>query len=164
VVEAWGRQRPDLDARPLEIFSRVTRLSKYLDQVRQAAFERHELQGYEFDVLAELRRAGQPYELTPGQMTAQMLVSSGTMTNRIDRLQAAGLVKRREDPSDGRVTRVRLTTAGRKRVDAALADLLQRQAELLAHLTPERCQVAAAFLAEVLEPLEMAVSTQSLDR
>ncbi|MDR2348401.1 MAG: MarR family transcriptional regulator [Bifidobacteriaceae bacterium] len=154
VVEAWRRQRPDLDAAPLEVFSRVTRLAKYLDQVRQAVFERHRLQGWEFDVLAELRRSGSPYQLTPGQMSAEMLVSSGTMTNRIDRLQAAGLVQRREDPSDGRVIQVRLTKPGLARVDEAMADLVRREAELIEGIEPAGRAAAAATLAALLEPLE----------
>ncbi|MDR2253917.1 MAG: MarR family transcriptional regulator [Bifidobacteriaceae bacterium] len=156
VVEAWGRQRPDLDASPLEVFSRVTRLAKYLDQVRHATFEGHGLQGWEFDVLAELRRSGSPYELTPGQMSAQVLISSGAMTNRIDRLEAAGLVIRREDPSDGRVTLVRLTPLGRDRVDGALADLVRREAELLEPIAATRRAETAATLAALLEPLEAA--------
>jgi DNA-binding MarR family transcriptional regulator len=156
VVEAWRGLRPDLDVSPLEVFSRVTRLAKYLDNVRGAAFARHNLQGWEFDVLAELRRAGAPHELTPGQMSSRMLVSSGTMTNRIDRLQAAGLVKRREDGNDRRVTRVRLTKAGQARVDAAIADLVRREAELLAPLPQSASLAAAAVLAALLAPLEAA--------
>jgi DNA-binding MarR family transcriptional regulator len=154
VVEAWGRERPDLDASPLEVFSRVTRLARYLDHVRAATFDKHGLQGWEFDVLAELRRSGAPYELTPGQMSAQMLITSGTMTNRIHRLQAAGLVTRSEDSADRRVARVRLTKAGRERVDAALADLIQREAELLGPVPRPARVTAAATLAGLLTPLE----------
>ncbi|MDR2453036.1 MAG: MarR family winged helix-turn-helix transcriptional regulator [Bifidobacteriaceae bacterium] len=160
VVDSWRRLRPDLDVSPLEVFSRVTRLAKYLDHIRAAAFARHHLQGWEFDVLAELRRAGPPHELTPGQMSAQMLVSSGTMTNRIDRLQAARLVQRREDREDRRVTRVRLTRAGQARVDAAIADLVRREAELWAPLAPGGRSAAAAALAALLGPLEAAPPAQ----
>jgi DNA-binding MarR family transcriptional regulator len=156
VVEAWGRERPDLDASPLEVFSRVTRLAKYLDQVRRDIFERHGLQGWEFDVLAELRRSGEPYELTPGQMSAAILLSTGAMTNRLHRIEAAGLVQRREDPTDGRVVRVRLTKAGRERVDAALADLLLREAELLAPVSATNRFRVAATLAQLLTPFEQA--------
>jgi DNA-binding MarR family transcriptional regulator len=154
VVEAWRRERPDLDSSPLEVFSRVTRLAKYLDQVRAATFDRHRLAGWEFDVLAELRRSGSPYELTPGQMSSQMLVSSGTMTNRIDRLQAAGLVRRSESASDHRVIPVRLTAAGRQRVDAAVADLVRLEAKLLEPVAPSARGGLAATLAALLEPLE----------
>jgi DNA-binding MarR family transcriptional regulator len=154
VIQAWGRERPDLDARPLEVFSRVTRLAKYLDQVRAWVFKNWELEGWEFDVLAELRRSGPPYELKPGQMSAQMLVSSGTMTNRIDRLEAAALVERHGDPVDARSTRVRLTEAGRARVDGAMAGLVRREAELLQATTIPQRATTADTLAAILEPLE----------
>ncbi|MDR2379441.1 MAG: MarR family transcriptional regulator [Bifidobacteriaceae bacterium] len=156
VVEAWGRERPDLDASPLEVFSRVTRLAKYLDQVRRDAFERHGLQGWEFDVLAELRRSGEPYELTPGQMSAAILLSTGAMTNRLNRIETAGLIQRREDPSDGRVVRVRLTESGRLRVDAALADLLGREADLLGPVSVTNRARVAATLAQMLAQFEQA--------
>ncbi|MDR1186657.1 MAG: MarR family winged helix-turn-helix transcriptional regulator [Bifidobacteriaceae bacterium] len=156
VVEAWGRERPDLDASPLEVFSRVTRLAKYLDHMRQESFARYGLQGWEFDVLAELRRSGAPYELTPGQMSAAILLSTGAMTNRLNRIEAAGLIERHEDPNDRRMVRVRLTETGRQRVDDALADLLERQAEWLAALPGATRQRLAAALAKLLIPVERA--------
>ena len=94
---------------------------------RAAAFAAHGLEPWEFDVLAALRRAGAPYQLSPGQLVAETLVTSGTMTNRIDRLEARGLVRRLPDPADGRGVLVRLTDAGRGLVDTALADLLERE-------------------------------------
>jgi DNA-binding MarR family transcriptional regulator len=134
LLEAWARERPDLDVAPLAVLSRVTRLARHLDRERRAAFAEHGLEGYEFDVLAALRRAGDPYELTPGQLLRETLVGSGTMTNRLDRLEARGLVSRRRDPDDGRGVRVRLTATGRDRTDAAVADLLDRERVLLAAL------------------------------
>src|SRR6185295_12228233 len=83
IVEAWRRERPDLDVAPLEVLSRVTRLARHLDRARSAAFARHGLETWEFDVLAALRRSGEPYRLSPGQLVAQTMVTSGTMTNRI---------------------------------------------------------------------------------
>ena len=88
IVEAWNRERPDLDVRPLSVLSRVTRLARHLDQARTSAFAQHDLEGWEFDVLAALRRSGTPYALSPGQLATQTMVTSGTMTNRIDRLEA----------------------------------------------------------------------------
>ena len=88
VVGAWRRERPDLDVSPMEVLSRVTRLARQLDRHRAAAFSAHGLEGWEFDVLAALRRAGAPYQLSPKALLQQTLVSSGTMTNRIDRLPA----------------------------------------------------------------------------
>src|SRR5438270_11712156 len=88
LVAAWRRERPDLDVQPLEVLSRVTRLARHLDRARRTAFAEHGLEPWEFDVLSALRRAGAPYQLSPGQLLTQTLVTSGTMTNRIDRLAA----------------------------------------------------------------------------
>ena len=100
IVEAWNRERPDLDVRPLSVLSRVTRLARHLDQVRTSAFAQHDLEGWEFDVLAALRRSGTPYALSPGQLATQTMVTSGTMTNRIDRLEGRTFVQRQPDPTD----------------------------------------------------------------
>ena len=127
LLAAWRRERPELDIAPLAVLSRVSRLARHLDRARRAAFAEHGLEAFEFDVLAALRRAGPPYELSPGQLVRETLVGSGTMTNRLDRLEARGLVRRRPDPADGRGVRVRLTARGRARVDAAVADLLDRE-------------------------------------
>jgi DNA-binding MarR family transcriptional regulator len=146
IVAAWRRQRPDLDVGPLEVLSRVTRLARHLDRHRGAAFAAHGLEAWEFDVLAALRRAGAPYELSPGQLTAETLVTSGTMTNRIDRLEGRALVRRRPDPCDGRGVLVRLTDEGLTLVDTALQDLLDRERSLLAGLDDgERAWLAAAL-------------------
>lgn len=146
IVSAWRRERPDLDVAPLEVLSRVTRLAKHLDRDRGAAFAAHDLERWEFDVLAALRRAGAPYELSPGQLIAETLVTSGTMTNRIDRMTARGLVVRRPDPDDGRGVLVRLTDVGRVLVDTAMAALLEREHALLADLDPASRDELAGLL------------------
>lgn len=156
LVEAWQRERPDLDVAPLAVLSRVTRLAKHLDRARKQAFAAHGLDAAEFDVLAALRRAGEPYELTPGQLMEQTLVSSGTMTHRVDKLQARGLVRRRPDPVDGRVVRVRLAARGRDQVDAALNDLLAGERELLGALTQRQRDTLAALLRTVVAPFDQA--------
>ena len=154
IVAAWGRERPDLDVEPLQVLSRITRLARRLDLGRGAAFSRHHLEGWEFDVLSALRRAGRPYQLSPRQLVSETLVTSGTMTNRVERLELRGLVRRSPDPSDRRGVIVRLTTAGRETVDAALADLLEHERELLALLSStERVQLAT-MLRRLNVPLE----------
>jgi DNA-binding MarR family transcriptional regulator len=140
--------------RPLEVLSRVTRLARHLDRARRDAFTEHELEVWEFDVLAALRRAGQPYVLSPGQLLAQTLVTSGTMTNRIDRLESRGLVQRMPDPNDRRGVHVRLTPRGKDRVDSALADLLAREEELLAALTPQQQEALSGLLRQLVTPFE----------
>src|SRR5436190_8076792 len=137
IVDAWSRERPDLDFSPLQVLSRVGRLSRHLDRARRAAFSASELDSWEFDVLSALRRAGSPYQLSPKALLQQTLVSSGTMTNRIDRLVARQLVERRTDPNDGRGILVVMTSLGRERVDAAISTLLEAESELLERLSPQ---------------------------
>ncbi|HEV6952905.1 MAG TPA: MarR family transcriptional regulator [Promicromonospora sp.] len=144
IVAAWHHVRPDLELEPLTVFSRVSRLARHLDLARRTAFARHSLETWEFDVLSALRRAGEPYRLSPGTLVTQTLVTSGTMTNRIDRLESRGFVERQRSPDDRRGVLVRLTDEGLARVDAAMSDLLDIEAGVLKALSPgERPQLAA---------------------
>lgn len=154
LVAAWRAQRPDLDVGPLQVLSRVSRLSRHLDRARRTAFAEHDLEPWEFDVLSTLRRAGPPHELSPGQLLRATLVTSGTMTNRVDRLARAGLVVREPDPVDGRGVRVRLTREGGARADAALADLLRRERELLTGLDERQRTRLAEALRVLLAPFD----------
>jgi DNA-binding MarR family transcriptional regulator len=135
IVDAWARERPDLDVAPLQVLSRVDRLARHLDRARRTAFTASGLEPWEFDVLAALRRAGAPYQLSPKDLLQQTLVSSGTMTNRIDRLVERRLVERRADPHDGRGVLVVMTTQGQEQVDAAMTVLVADEAEMLAGLS-----------------------------
>jgi len=146
IVEAWVSQRPDLDFSPLEVLSRVDRLSRHLDRARREAFRRSELEPWEWDVLSALRRAGEPFRLTPKQLLQQTLVSSGTMTNRIDRLVERGLVSRQTDPNDGRGILVEMSPAGLTRVDAAITRLVDAESELLESLPAAEQKRLAALL------------------
>jgi DNA-binding MarR family transcriptional regulator len=134
LVEAWRRERPDLDSTPMEVLSRISRLAQHLDRERVVAFGAHDLEPWEFDVLAALRRSGSPYQLSPGQLIRETLVTSGTMTNRIDRLEARGWVVREDHPQDRRGVLVRLTAPGMAVVDAALADLIAAERRILGPL------------------------------
>ena len=154
IVAAWRRERPDLDVSPLQVLSRVSRLSRQLDLARRAAFAEHDLEAWSFDVLSALRRAGSPHQLTPGRLVASTLVTSGTMTNRVDRLVAAGLVERHPDPGDRRGVLVRLTPAGASRVDAAMADLLVRERQLLAGLDAPQQEALADVLRRISRGLD----------
>ena len=154
LVSAWRRERPDLDVGPLEVLSRVSRLARHLDLARREAFAAHGLEPWEFDVLAALRREGAPYALSPGRLLQVTLVTSGTMTNRIDRLEAKGLVEREPDPDDGRSVRVLLTDAGRTRVDDALTDLLAHERRILAALEPDDRAKLADLLRLLALPFE----------
>ncbi|KJL34624.1 MarR family winged helix-turn-helix transcriptional regulator [Microbacterium azadirachtae] len=146
IVAAWNTQRPDLDFSPLEVLSRVDRLSRLLDRARRDVFRRSDLEPWEWDVLSALRRAGDPFQLSPKQLLLQTLVSSGTMTNRIDRLVGRRLVRREADPGDGRSVQVTLTDDGRVRVDAAITRLVDAEATLLSALSRSDRERLAALL------------------
>lgn len=150
IVAAWRRERPDLDIEPLQVLSRVSRLAAVLDERRADAFVGHGLQGHEFDVLSVLRRGGEPFEQTAGELATLTHVTSGTMTSRLDRLVTRALVSRHPDPTDGRLVRVRLTATGRRRVDAAFAQLLRTERDLLATLEGDRRAVLADALRSLL--------------
>ena len=154
IVAAWRRERPDLDPEPLHVFSRLSRLARRLDLDRSTAFGDHGIDGWEFDVLSALRRAGDPYELSPGRLVQETLVTSGTMTNRIDRLAAKGWVERAPSPTDRRGVIVRLTDAGRSAVDGAMADLLDRERDQLSELGAAEITELTALLRRLLAPFE----------
>src|ERR1700757_1629599 len=156
LVGAWRDQRPDLDVEPLQVLSRVSRLARHLDIARRGASAAHGLERWEFDVLSALRRAGPPFQLTPGALLRATLVTSGTMTNRIDRLAAEGLVRREPDPRDKRGGLVTLTEQGRERVDAALAGLLRRERALLAGLDDAERRHLADLMRILLVPFDAA--------
>lgn len=152
LVDAWARELPMLALEPVAVFSRIHRLARHLDLARREAFSAHGIESWEFDVLAALRRAGAPYELSPGRLLRETLVTSGTMTNRVDRLAARGLVERSPDPADRRGVIVRLTPAGREAVDGAFAALLEAEAALLADLSPAEQATLANLLRSLLAP------------
>jgi len=156
LIAAWRVQRPDLDVEPLQVLSRVSRLARHLDIARRGAFASHGLESWEFDVLSALRRAGPPFQLTPGALLRATLVTSGTMTNRIDRLAAAGMVRREPDPRDRRGVLVTLSAQGREVVDAALTDLLAREQALLAGLRENQRTLLADLLRTLLAPFDSA--------
>jgi DNA-binding MarR family transcriptional regulator len=153
LVEAWARERNDLDLAPVEVFSRISRLARLLDKARRSAFATHEIETWEFDVLAALRRAGRPYQLSPGSLLRQTMVTSGTMTNRVDRLAQRSFVERSPDPSDRRGVLVRLTPGGKRRVDAAFEALLDNERALLDGLPTEDRTQLAALLKQLMVPL-----------
>lgn len=150
VMAAWHRERPDLATSPMAVWSRIHRLAALLDAARKRCFAEHGLDNWEFDVLAALRRAGEPYQLSPGQLLHQTHVTSGTMTNRVDRLCDRGLVTRHAAPSDGRSVVVELTGAGRRAVDNALEALVELEESLLAGWSAGERESLAAMLRRLL--------------
>src|SRR3954465_12811754 len=137
IIEEWARERPDLDASPIGIVGRVSRLARELEARLEPVYREHGLEQGWHDVLATLRRTGPPFKLRPTDLTnALMLTSSGT-TKRLDKLEAAGLIAREPDPGDRRGTLIALTDEGRRVIDAVTADPLDNEARLLAALSRE---------------------------
>lgn len=159
LIADWSRERPDLDLAPMQVLSRVTRVARQLDHSRSAAFALHAIVSWEFDVLAALRRSGEPYQLSPGRLLQETMVTSGTMTNRVDRLAARGLVRRGPDPHDGRGVVVTLTRAGLETVDGALVDLLAAERRILAALPVADATQLADLLRTLAGELERPAPT-----
>jgi DNA-binding MarR family transcriptional regulator len=135
ILEQWRRERPDLDLRALGLFHRLGRAAAIGEKGVAEGLVRHRLNVGEFDVLATLRRSGPPYRLSPTELTRSLLLSSGAMTNRLDRLEDAGLIERLSDPDDRRALKIALTRLGIVRIDAAVTDHVASEARLLAPLS-----------------------------
>ena len=135
VTAQWARERPELDVTPIKVFGRIAILYRAMIEAGEQALEPLGVSSGDFDVLAALRRAGKPYRLTPSALTESMMISSGGVTQRVDRLERLGFVERRPHESDRRSTTVGLTPAGRRLIDKALPLQLDAERELLAGLS-----------------------------
>jgi DNA-binding MarR family transcriptional regulator len=150
-VEQWKRERPDLDVSPMLVLGRLNEASSLVARDRLAPlFARFGLQAGEFDVLATLRRSGQPYALTPTALYEATMVTSGAMTNRLDRLEKAGLILRGPHPNDRRGIVVQLTENGLALIDAALTAHVANEHEILAGLTVAERDTLAGLLAKLI--------------
>ena len=154
ILAQWAAERPDIDVRPMAVVSRVSRLARHFDRLLKPPFADAGVEAWEFDVLATLRRAGKPYRMSVGALMRTLLVTSGAMTNRIDRLEAAGWVVRERDPADRRGVLVRLTTKGVRLVDRLLAEHVANERELLAVLDDDESAQLAALLGRLLAAVE----------
>jgi DNA-binding MarR family transcriptional regulator len=152
ITHQWRTVRSDLDVSPLEVIGRVSRLSRLVDRRLAVNFARHGIEAWMYDVLATLRRSGEPYELTAGDLVRQTMVTTGAITNRIDRLEARGFVERRST-SDRRKVIVRLTEAGFGKVEEVVEGHLDVERELLAALSPRQQHELASLLRRVLTGL-----------
>ncbi|MEE1621671.1 MarR family winged helix-turn-helix transcriptional regulator [Zafaria sp. J156] len=152
----WARERPELDTSPMGVIGRLHRLASFLREELVALYARHGLGEGDFDVLAALRRAGAPFERAPKDLAAHTMVTTGAMTKRIDRLEAAGLVDRRASEVDGRGRVVALTARGLEVIDAAFAEHLDNERRLLAALSEAEAEQLQALLATWLRSFEGA--------
>ena len=143
ILEQWARERPDLDCSPMGVIGRITQLQREVFLAQRATFSRHGLDAPSFDVLVALRRAGEPYQLTPTALMRTALVTSGAITQRLDRLEQRGLITRERSDADGRAVVVTLTEAGRQALDDALPDHLATERDMLSGLSDaEQSQLA----------------------
>lgn len=149
ILGQWARERPDLDASPLAVIGRLSRAARQVEDALRVNQRRFGLTPDEFDVLATLRRAGDPFEMNPCTLGDSMMISSGTVTHRLDKLEKRGLVSRRPDPADRRGVLVSLTPEGRELQDTAMASHLELEARLLSGLT-ERQRADLARLLKLL--------------
>ncbi len=152
LLAQWRRERPDVDPSPMGVVGRVSRVARRIDLAQRATFARYDLDPAAFDVLATLRRSGAPFTLSAGELMRTAMVTSGAITQRLDRLEARGLVRRGPHPDDGRVVLVSLTDEGRHLVDRVLPDHLATEERLLAALSAEQ----RATLAGLLRTLDAA--------
>ena len=151
-IEQWKRERPDLDVSPMGVLGRLNEASSLIARDRLAPlFARFGLQAGEFDVLATLRRSGAPYTLTPTALYEATMVTSGAMTNRLDRLEKAGLILRGPHPNDRRGIVVQLTEKGLALIDAAVTAHVANEHEILAGLTGAERETLAQLLAKLIE-------------
>ena len=150
IIDQWEVERPDLDFAPVGAVGRLSRASRLLERAVRETLARHDLEGWEFDVLATLRRAGDPHTLTPGELSRQAMVSSAALTNRVDRLVARGLVHRDVDPDNRRRVLVGLTDQGRTLVDRAVEDHVANERDLLSVLPANEQQRLMSTLRRLL--------------
>ncbi|MBZ6092925.1 MarR family transcriptional regulator [Streptomyces olivaceus] len=154
VQAAWRRERPDLDVAPQAVIGRLHRLAALLTEELCVVYRRHGLGEGDFDVLAALRRAGDPFERAPGELAAHTMVTTGAMTKRIDRLERAGLVTRRRATGDGRGRVVALTPAGRELIDRAFTEHMRNEHRLMSALSRDEASALEALLTAWLARVE----------
>lgn len=154
ILTQWSRERPDLDVSPMGLIGRLGRLRAHISRAHEAVFQRHGLNSASFDLLATLRRSGPPFRLSPSELLETMMITSGTMTNRIDQLEKLGLVERLPHPEDRRALLVALTEKGRAVIDAAVTDHVANQHRLIEALTAEDSTALDGLLRQFLTAFE----------
>ncbi|WP_405737043.1 MarR family transcriptional regulator [Streptomyces sp. NBC_00028] len=150
IVDQWAAVRPDLDTKAMEVFGRIFRLSRAMGDRMEKAYAPYGIARGEFDVLATLRRSGEPYTLSPRQLSGTLMLTTGGMTGRLDKLERAGLIRRSPDPHDRRGLQVTLTDKGLTVVDAAVGAGLDAETEALSALNAEQAGQLADLLRELL--------------
>lgn len=154
IQEQWQRERPDLDVSPQGVIGRLHRIADRLRDELRVVYQQYGLGEGEFDVLAALRREGPPYELAPGEIARHTMVTTGAVSKRLDRLEGAGLVHRRDSDSDARGRVVGLTSAGVRTIDEAFTGHMRNEHRLLAWMSPADRHRLEAILTAWLSQLD----------
>ncbi|KAA3644768.1 MAG: MarR family transcriptional regulator [Chloroflexi bacterium] len=154
VQAQWAQEKPGFDTSPIGVIGRISRISRHLDQALQKNYSKFDLNGGEFDVLASLRRSGHPYQLTPTELFNSLMLSSGAMTNRLDRLEDAGLIKRNPNPTDRRGLLVTLTEQGIEVMDRAYPAHIANEDQILSSLTLNEREILTDLLRKMLLSFE----------
>jgi DNA-binding MarR family transcriptional regulator len=158
IVEQWARERPDLETDAMAVFGRIQRLARIVGDRQERVYGVFGVNRGEFDVLATLRRAGEPFQLSPKALTASLMLTSGGMTGRLDRLERAGLVARSADPADRRGLVITLTAAGQALIDDAVTAGLDAQRQVLERLPDPRRRQLATLLRDLLAAAELTAA------
>lgn len=149
ILQQWRKERPDVDVSAMAVIGRISRLERVIAPLLDEVFAAHGLESWEFDMLATLRRHGEPHRLTAGQLMSSMMITSGAVTNRIDRLEGRGLIRRERDPADGRIVLVTLTDVGLETIDKALPDHAANELALVSALDRAQRETLEGLLREL---------------
>ncbi|MCB5169751.1 MarR family transcriptional regulator [Streptomyces bambusae] len=150
IAEQWNTVRPGLDVTPMGVFGRIYRIARAMGEAQERAYAPYGLSRGEFDVIATLRRSGEPYTLSPRQLSATLMLTTGGMTGRLDKLEKAGLLGRAPDPHDRRALQVSLTERGFEVVEEAVAAGLDVQRKALEALSGEEAEQLTGLLRKLL--------------
>ena len=149
ILEQWQREKPGLDVSPMAVIGRLSRTTLAVDSRLSATFARHGLDVSSFDVLATLLRSGTPYRITPAELAREAMISTSAVAQRLNKLEARGLVAREANPNDGRGTLVALTGIGKELIEKALPDHLETERAILSPLNSEEQAVLALLLGRI---------------
>ncbi len=163
IVEQWAAQRPELDVSPMEVFGRLARANRLMEQQLDTAFGRHGLDSGSFDVLATLLRAGPPHRLTAGALQRSAMITSSAVAQRLNRLEGRGLVTRSQNQDDARATDVTLTGRGHALISAALPDHVANEHRLLQGLSGRQRAELAVLLRSLIQSIEGAAPSPQPD-
>ncbi|WP_414755875.1 MarR family winged helix-turn-helix transcriptional regulator [Anabaena sp. CCY 9910] len=161
ILEEWQQELPQLDTSAVSIIGRVLRIARLLEKHRESILVEYGLNVWSFDVLATLRRQGQPFQLKPTELYSLLMLSSGAMTNRIDRLEQDGIVTRVRDAEDRRSVMVQLTPKGIKLADTVMPILFKKEKQMLSQFTADELQLSIPMLRKLLMLLEQDAKSVS---